>query len=513
MGQINYNDNFQLGFQDGLLLFLHSLEIKNFICLINFDDLKQYYFNCFSFPVLDKKEFDNFELNDLVKSNKLKTKSTKLINKEYSLIFVYSDVEIKNENLANFLFSALIEHILKIEYEQSLLLTELYELAFKQIIKEEPQTKKIDTFFQYILNKIANYFDAVQGYLHLKLMLNDNNYEYDYSLSSKSMESKITYELNISFANQFSAIITLFLKEMKSEKLYIGYKKKLILSKIEKALGFIIYSFFFLTEQKSYIENLEEIVNQNKNELKTKNQQLLRQLHTISEIEQSRNLIFNKVYHQLLTPLNSILGFSMYIINFAGNTLSRDLLNDIENIEVNALFLFYNILDIIDYTKIIANSFNCNFEPFDFHQVYDMLLKLTSFLQKYFDAKIEVDISDYDFNFVHDYKRIGQLIFSLLFFSLSSKVHAVYILRIRLDDKNKRKLTISIIVESPMINEEYFEKLKFYKENIDTKNFKEFTLEDFLAYCPIQILNYCEDDIEFEKNQNSFIITMKLDEK
>jgi len=500
-------------FEDNLLLLLHSFEIRHFSCFINFEDLKQYYFTIFSFPLIEQKQFKIEEFNKFIKSNNLESYILKVSSKNYSLIFAFPACNDKYESLFNFLFSSFTEHISKIEYNQYSIISEFYELTLHEIIKEENQNKKLDTFFQYILNKVANYFEAIQGYFHLKLMLNDINYEYDYSLSSKSNESNYPFELKITFANQFSAIITLFLKDSKSDNLFIGYEKKLILQKLENTLGFLIYSFFFLTEQESYIENLEEIVVQSKSELKTKNQQLLRQLHTITEIEQSRNLIFSKIYHQLLTPLNSILGFSMYIINFASNSLSKDILNDIENIEVNALFLLYNILDIIDYTKIITNSFSCKYEPFDFHQVNDIIIKLIGFLQRYFDTKIEFDLLESDFNFVHDYKRIEQIIFSLLFFSLSSKTHAIYLLRIRLDEKEKRKLLISIIIESPMINEDYFNKLFFYKERADAKNFKEFTLEDFLAYCPIQILKYCEDDIEFEKNNNSFIINLKLEEK
>jgi len=64
-----------------------------------------------------------------------------------------------------------------------------------------------------------------------------------------------------------------------------------------------------------------------------------------------------------------------------------------------------------------------------------------------------------------------------------------------------------------MIDENYFLKLKYYKENIDSKNFKNFTHEDFLAYCPIQIISHCNDEIEFEKTQISFIIKLKFIEK
>ncbi len=500
-------------FLDSLLLFLHSFQIKHFSCYLLFDDLKQCYFKIFSFPVSEKKEIIKEDFLALQENNNLSSYIIKEKNKEYSIVFLYSNEDNQNENLYNFLFSSFIEYISKIEFEQRHILSEFYEWTFHEILKEENINKKIDTFFQFILNKVAIYFNAIKGFFHIKLSLNYINYEYDFTYNNMSSDENIQFDLNVSFENQFSSIITLFLKESYSPSLQISYEKKIILPNLQKLLGFLIYSFFYLNEQKSYIENLEEIVTQNKSELKTKNQQLLRQLHTISEIEQSRNLIFSKIYHQLLTPLNSILGFSMYIINFAGNSLSKDILNDIENIEVNALFLLYNILDIIDYTKFMTNSFVAKYEPFDFHQVNEIIIKLINFMQKYFDNRIELEIFNPDFNFIHDYKRIEQLIFTLLFFSLSSKVHGFYVLEIKLEEKEKRMMVISIRIESPMVDEEYFNKLKYYKENIDTKNFKNFTIEDFLAYCPIQILRFCEDEIEFEKNQNSFIIKLNLFEK
>lgn len=502
-----------LNFTDNLLLFLHSQQIDHFSCFINFDDLPNYYFPVFNFPVSESKEKSREEFLKYQKENNLESKTLKMNSKNYSLIFLFLKNDNSNESTYNFLFSTFSEYIKRIEFDQCYFLSEFYDLTIHEIIKEMNQSRKIDTFFQLILNKVANYFDAVKGFFHLKLMINQINYEYDYSLGQSDDEKNYQFQIKISFENQFSAIMTLFLKKTYSENLPYGFEKKFIISKLEKTLGFLIYSFFFLVEQKSYIENLEEIVIQNKSELKIKNQQLLRQLHTISEIEQSRNLIFSKIYHQLLTPLNSILGFSMYIINFAGNSLGKDLLNDIENIEVNALFLLYNILDIIDYTKIITNSFQCKFEPFDFHQVYEIIIKMISFMQKYFDVKIDFDISNIDFNFSHDYKRIEQIIFSLLFFALSSKLNAFYILKISLIEEEKKKIFVSISIESPMIDDNYFGKLNYYKENINTKNFKEFTLEDFLAYCPIQIIDFCEDEIEFEKTNKSFIINVKLSEK
>ncbi|NMC68032.1 MAG: hypothetical protein GYA61_07385 [Spirochaetales bacterium] len=506
---MDINENFK----DELLILLHSLQIKHLSCFINFNDLRNYYFNVFTFPVIEKKEFEIDEFLKFQNSNNLISKIIKDEKKDYSLFFLYPKEYENNENLFNFIFSSFQLYISNIEYQQSSILNEFYEWTLHEIIKEESQNQKIDTFFQYMLNKIANFFGAIQGYFHLNFMLNQIKYEYSYSLNNSSNEGFVQYDINISFENQFSSLLTLFIQKSFSSHLVIGFEKKMILSKLQKVLGFLIYSFFYLSEQRTYIENLEEIVIQNKSELKNKNQQLLRQLHTISEIEQSRNLIFSKIYHQLLTPLNSILGFAMYIINFAGSSLSKEILDDIENIELNSLFLLYNILDIIDYTKITTNSFQSKYEGFDFRQVIEIVQKIVNFMQRYFDVKIEMDLEDLEFNFIHDYKRIEQLIFTLLFFSLSSKTHGLYILKIKLDNDGLRKIIVTITIQSPMIDENYFLKLKYYKDNINSKNFKNFTLEDFLAYCPIQIIAHCNDEIEFEKNQNSFIIKLSLIEK
>lgn len=501
-------------FKDDLLILLHSLGVKHFSCFINFNDLKNYYFQIFSFPVIDKKEFTIDEFWQYANSNSLISKIIKEEENNYSLIFLYKNDNNKYDDLYNFLFSSFNIYVNQNEYQESEIIKELYDWTLHQIIKEENQNKKIDTFFQYILNKLANYFDAFAGYFNLNFMLNEMKYEYHYTLNEYSDEGFNQFDINISFENQFSSIMTLFLKNTLYKNLPISYEKKLILPKLQKTLGFLIFSFFFLSEQKSYIENLEEIVIQNKSELKTKNQQLLRQLHTITEIEQSRNLIFSKIYHQLLTPLNSILGFTMYIINFASSSLSKEILDDIENIELNSLFLLYNILDIIDYTRITTNSFSCKYEAFDFHQVIEIIQKIIIFLQKYFDAKIELEVDDFESSFTHDYKRIEQVIFTLLFFALSSKTHGNFVLKIKMDENdNIRKVIANIIIESPMIDENYFSKLKYYKENIDSKNFKNFTHEDFLAYCPIQIISHCNDEIEFEKTQISFIIKLKFIEK
>lgn len=505
---MNIKDNFE----DDLLFFLHNARINNFFCFVNFEDLKNYYYTFFSFPILDKKELDVEELIKFQNSNNLTSKTVKDKNRTYSLYFFWSKEDHANDALYQFLVSCLVNYIYKIELEQCQIFFNFYDFSLHEIIKEENPVKKQDNFLQYILNSLANYFDAIQGYLNIKIMINNTNSEYSYSLNNSNEFNPAQIELKIYFENQFTSIITLFLKKEFSKNLSIPIEKRIILKKIESYLGFLIYSFLFLNEQKIYIESLEEILVQNKSELKIKNQQLLRQLYTISEIEQSRNLIFNKIYHQLLTPLNSILGFTMYIINFAGSNLSKDILNDIENIELNALFLLYNILDIIDYTKIITNSFSCNYEPFNFHQIYETTKKIIIFMQKYFDIKVEFNIKEADFNFVHDYKRIEQVIFTLLFFVLSSKNHGIYILNINLDE-NKKQLNITLTLESPLLDENYFSKLIYYKENINSKNFRNFTLEDFLAYCPIQIIDFCKDKIEFELTKKSFIIKIEIYEK
>ncbi|MFN3412323.1 MAG: hypothetical protein ACK4YF_09215, partial [Exilispira sp.] len=335
--------DFKENFLDNLILFLHDSNISHFYCFINFDDLKGYYYKFFSYPVIEKNEINVEEFLIFQNSNSLSAKVIKEDKKEYSIFFLYDKTDEKNDYTYQLLFSMFLTIISRIELEQCQFVSDFYQWSLHEIMKEVSSGKKIDTFFQLILNKISIFFNASKGFLHIKLMYNDNTYNFDYTSDNKisynrsddkDEDQNIQFNLKFSFANQYTAMITLFLEESYSKNLIIPLEKKFALQKFQNILSFMIYSFLFLNEQKTYIENLEEIVVQNKSELNTKNQQLIRQLHTISEIEQSRNLIFSKIYHQLLTPLNSILGFTMYILNFSGSSLSKDIVNDIENIEV-----------------------------------------------------------------------------------------------------------------------------------------------------------------------------------
>jgi len=268
-----------------------------------------------------------------------------------------------------------------------------------------------------------------------------------------------------------------------------------------------------LNEQKQYIENLEQVLVQSKSEIKQKNHQLLKNLHIISELEQTKNNIFNKIYHQLLTPLNSILGFTMFIDKFQKDNIPIDILGDIENIEENAYFLLYNILDIIDYSRLTEGKIDFIFEPFNFSEIYEVLRRIIDFLQKYFGKKVDFKVSEGDFVFIHDYKHIEQIIFSLLFFLLSNKNISSYQMNISFEKKERDYILVAINTNSPVLSNEYFDKLIYYKENIDLKSIKEFALEDFMAYCTVQLLLKLNDEIDIENLNYSAIINLRLYDK
>ena len=64
-----------------------------------------------------------------------------------------------------------------------------------------------------------------------------------------------------------------------------------------------------------------------------------------------------------------------------------------------------------------------------------------------------------------------------------------------------------------MLSNEYFDKLIYYKENIDLKSIKEFALEDFMAYCTVQLLLKLNDEIDIENLNYSAIINLRLYDK
>ncbi len=167
-------------FTDNLLLFLHSIDTKHFSVFISFNNQDQYFFNVFSFPVLEFNQISDEKLSIFIKNNNLISKTFEISERNYSLTFLHSKDDNFNENLYNFLFSAFKEYIINIDHEQCKIIRELYDFTLHEIIKEGDQKYKLDNYFQNVLNVIATYFEAISGSFNLMLMFNNDKYEYNY---------------------------------------------------------------------------------------------------------------------------------------------------------------------------------------------------------------------------------------------------------------------------------------------------------------------------------------------
>jgi len=503
---------------DDLTYFFFKLDIQNIYIFLQAEKQTDRFLLIYSFPRLDYKDkpLNLKDIQAIKFQNSLNLETITVLDSKINLTFLFPPDSSKGEKCVEAIIPLIKSYITMILTNfQSLsdqILSYIYRFTLLSMINENLSINRSEKYFNDLINIVVEKLNASYGLLNLHFMVNNQDIENSYLSRNYEESNLLSIDIELSFEKQFAGILRLYFNNDKIDSLkYI--KKLLIIDKIKENLSFLIFAFFYLNEQKQYIENLEQVLVQSKSEIKQKNHQLLKNLHIISELEQTKNNIFNKIYHQLLTPLNSILGFTMFIDKFQKDNIPIDILGDIENIEENAYFLLYNILDIIDYSRLTEGKIDFIFEPFNFSEIYEVLRRIIDFLQKYFGKKVDFKVSEGDFVFIHDYKHIEQIIFSLLFFLLSNKNISSYQMNISFEKKERDYILVAINTNSPVLSNEYFDKLIYYKENIDLKSIKEFALEDFMAYCTVQLLLKLNDEIDIENLNYSAIINLRLYDK
>jgi len=271
-----------------------------------------------------------------------------------------------------------------------------------------------DVFSAKFLNKIKNIvpFSAVHIFL-----LNSENLSLFYS-SRKTMakEIKISPKISGALFNENKPCIDEVKKLLGTKKniFIVGLKTKGVVFGIS-----VFENTSFAEEDKSILEGFSEILS-----YKIKDQELSKvfksQLKTLSSAiletknaEKIKTEFVANISHELRTPLNAIIGFSELLSNPKVGTLNPKQTDYVEDIRVSSLHLLGMINEVLDISKIEANSMQLSKTTFQISQavteVSNILHPLFEKKSLIFKTKLEKEI---EIN--ADYQKFQQIIFNLL---------------------------------------------------------------------------------------------------
>jgi signal transduction histidine kinase len=160
-------------------------------------------------------------------------------------------------------------------------------------------------------------------------------------------------------------------------------------------------------ENKSLRKRLVELINEN--------DRLRKQKEELEKINKQKSMLIAGVSHDILTPLNSIIGFS-YLIKTKKLT-KKDILKYNNIIYKNSNELLSKLKDIIDLSKIDINKLNINKSNFDIIETLDDIYSLFSINDKIINNNITIKI---DYEHVNnkiiysDKYRIEQILMNLI---------------------------------------------------------------------------------------------------
>lgn len=139
----------------------------------------------------------------------------------------------------------------------------------------------------------------------------------------------------------------------------------------------------------------------------------LRELNVkLEEAEKVKTKFLSHVSHELRTPLNSILGYSDLLSNeFVGklNNKQKDYINDIKISGINLLEM---VNEILDMSKIEANSMKLVINSLDIVQLVEDVENTIKPLLLKKKIDFEKDIENFSIN--ADYQKLQQILFNLL---------------------------------------------------------------------------------------------------
>lgn len=125
-----------------------------------------------------------------------------------------------------------------------------------------------------------------------------------------------------------------------------------------------------------------------------------------------KNKFLSNVSHELRTPLNSIIGFSELLQNPALGCLNEKQADYIKDIQISGIHLLGMINEILDISKLEAQSTKLTLKEFDITLNIDEVLNILRPLYEKKSLKIIKSVES--FNIVADYQKIQQVLFNLI---------------------------------------------------------------------------------------------------
>ena len=192
-------------------------------------------------------------------------------------------------------------------------------------------------------------------------------------------------------------------------------EEKAILKAITSILSYKIKDKELSEVFKSQVKLLSKAVNETKN------------------AEQIKTEFIANVSHELRTPLNAIIGYADLLQNKKLGKLNNKQLEFINNIQTSSLHLLEMINEILDISKIEANSTHLIKQSFNISMAIDEVLNTLYPLFKQKNIKLEKNVID--FEICADYLKIKQILFNLISNAIKFTKDEIFI-TIKKDDVN-----------------------------------------------------------------------------
>ena len=192
-------------------------------------------------------------------------------------------------------------------------------------------------------------------------------------------------------------------------------EEKAILKAITSILSYKIKDKELSEVFKSQVKLLSKAVNETKN------------------AEQIKTEFIANVSHELRTPLNAIIGYADLLQNKKLGELNNKQLEFINNIQTSSLHLLEMINEILDISKIEANSTHLIKQSFNTSMAIDEVLNTLYPLFKQKNIKLEKNVID--FEICADYLKIKQILFNLISNAIKFTKDEIFI-TIQKDDVN-----------------------------------------------------------------------------
>jgi len=272
---------------------------------------------------------------------------------------------------------------------------------------------------------------------------------------------------------------------------------------LQKSLENIFQNYFKFSDQSEYLTNLESIVNDARKELELKNLKLLSQLNKITYIEKSRDILFTNIYHQLITPLNSIIGFSRILQDDLQKKEMEDLNTYIvDPIISNSLFLLNMILIIIDYSQLFSEKLPFHPQEFSIANLSDDINEMILLFQNLENCTITFINSFTEGIVKFDFKKLEQLLFSQIYFLIHSKIKEFTINF----DKDNNDFIIKFNFQNEFFSEEKkIEFDKIYNQAVFIN--QDDSIHRFLHLTMLELFNKLQMNFHLETFENNVIIS------